>query len=119
MPYCPKCGTEYLPGNTRCPDCDTELVDTPPEKEDFDIDTKTVLLCQTNDIALAGIMEETLKEKGIPCLVKSSMGSYSSVMPMDQVMKGVKIYVPESALEKALELAETIIPDFERPDENN
>ena len=119
MPYCPKCHTEYLPGNTRCSDCDIELVDSLPPEEDFDVDTKTVLLCQVNDLSIAGIIEETLKEKGIPCLVKSSMGSYSSVMPMDSVMRGVKIYVPESAFNEALEIAETIIPDFERPDENN
>ena len=59
-------------------------------------------------------------EIGIPCLIKSSMGStFSTLAPVDQAMKGFKVYVPESALEKAIEIAETIIPDYKRPDENS
>jgi len=118
MPYCPKCGAEYLPGNTRCSDCDLELVDAPPkEEEDFDTETKSVLLCQTNDLINAEILEEALTEQGIPCLVKSSAGSYSGFGSISQVMKGVMIFVPEAALDKAIEIAETIIPDFELPNE--
>jgi hypothetical protein len=121
MPYCPKCGAEYLPGNTRCTDCDLELVDTPPkeEDEDFNADTKSVLLCHTNDLINAEILEEALTEQGIPCLIKSSTGSYSGFGSVSQVMKGVMIFVPETAMEKAIEIAETIIPDFELPNEEH
>ncbi|MCD6162267.1 MAG: DUF2007 domain-containing protein [candidate division Zixibacteria bacterium] len=120
MLYCPKCGAEYPLGNTRCSDCDCELIEKPPDKkEDYNFDSKIVLLCQTNDIVSAGMLEEALKEKNIPCLAKSRMGTFSGYMPLDRVMKGIKIFVPESALKKAVEIAETIIPDFERPDENN
>jgi len=119
MPYCPKCGAEYLPGNTRCPDCDVELVDSGPkeETEDFETETVSVLLCHTNDLINAEILEEALTEQGIPCLVKSSAGSYSGFGSVSQVMKGVRIYVPEAAMDKAIEIAETIIPDYELPNE--
>jgi hypothetical protein len=30
MPWCPKCGSEYREGFTRCSDCGGELTDTPP-----------------------------------------------------------------------------------------
>jgi hypothetical protein len=119
MSYCPKCGAEYLPDNSRCPDCDVELVDTAPKEdvEDFDAETVSVLLCHTNDLINAEILEEALTEHGIPCLVKSSAGSYSGFGSISQVMKGVMIFVPETAMDKAVEIAETIIPDFELPHE--
>ncbi len=118
MPYCPKCRAEYVRGITRCPDCDQDLVDTLPEPERyFGSNVKPVLLCKTNDVFSTNILSEALKELGIPCLIKSGAGTFSGFMPATQATKGVKIYVPETAIDKAIELAETIIPDFEMPDE--
>lgn len=120
MPFCPKCQAEYLEGKSRCPDCDTELVDVlPPQEELNDVDSVTVLLYQTNDIAVVRLLEESLRSKGIHCVVKSSMGTYSGLLTVDQVMKGLKIYVNETALERAVEIAEIVIPDFERPNEED
>jgi hypothetical protein len=113
MPYCPKCKKKYSNEIKECPVCRVPLTANPLSEND-DSGARTVLLCQTNDLVSAEILEETLKSQGIPFLVKSYMGSFSSLMPIDQVMKGVKIYVPESALSKASDIAATIMPDFER-----
>jgi hypothetical protein len=122
MPYCPECGKKFPDDFSRCPDCGVQLVDSPAPDEfddESDFNFEPVLLCQTNDLVSAEILEAALKTEGIPCLVKSNMGSFSSLIPIDQVMKGVKFYVPESALKRALEIAETIIPNFERTDEED
>ena len=96
-----------------CPVCRVPLVaDLSSENEAAG--AGAVLLLQTNDLVGAEILEETLKAQGIPCLVKSYMGSFSSLMPLDQAMKGVKFYVPKSALSRASDIAATIMPDFER-----
>jgi hypothetical protein len=125
MPYCPHCGTEYRPGITRCPDCDQELLDDlaeenydgdPDDEDYFESNSESVLLCQTNDVVSAELLEEALKENGIPFLEKAGTGLYSGFGSISQVMKGVKIYVPESALDRAIEIAETIIPDFQSPE---
>jgi hypothetical protein len=120
MPYCPKCQAEYKEGTTMCSDCEEKLVDKlpPPEDEGLDAEIKTVLLCQTNDIMSAEILEQALKDYNIPHIVRSSTGAYSGIGSISQVMKGVRIYVSETAKEKAIEIAQTIIPDFELPDES-
>ncbi|MCP4580099.1 MAG: hypothetical protein GY839_00665 [candidate division Zixibacteria bacterium] len=119
MPYCPKCGEEYRVDLTKCPDCGLDLVDDPAAKEEksSDVDLKAVLLCQTNDIMNAEILEQALKDHNIPHLVKSSAGTYSGFGSISQVMKGISIFVSEAAIDKAIEIAQTIIPDFELPDE--
>lgn len=120
MPFCPKCGAEYRREYSRCSDCDCALVEKRPGKEeDIIVDGKIALLCQTSDLVSARMLEEALKAQNIPCLVKARMGTYSGYMPLDSVMKGVKVFVPESAYKKAIEIAETIIPDLEGSDENN
>jgi len=126
MPYCPECNAEYDPGTTRCPDCDRELVDDADDDElDDEIDEEAfieeeappVLLYQTNNMVNAEVLEEALKDQGIPCLIKSGTGTYSGLSSLSSTLKGVKIFVPESALEEAIEVAEMVIPDYERPED--
>ncbi|MCI8599584.1 MAG: hypothetical protein HFJ10_14275 [Lachnospiraceae bacterium] len=38
MPWCPKCKNEYVEGKTHCPDCDVDLVEELPLKEEESID---------------------------------------------------------------------------------
>jgi hypothetical protein len=129
MPYCPDCGNEYEPGITRCPDCERELVDESLEEADdldeeeledepfLDEDVQPVLLYQTNDPVGAEVLEEALKDQGIPCLVKAGTGTFSGLGSLSSVFKGIKIYVPETALNDAIGVAETVIPDFVQPEE--
>ena len=81
------------------------------------IETEAVLLLTTSDAVTAEILVEALKENDIPCLMRSGAGTYSGIISITPSMKGISIYVPEPALDEAIEIAETIIPDFELPDE--
>lgn len=124
MPYCPDCDAEYEIGMTSCPACGQELVDDSEEGEEitdeeitFDEDVKAILLYESNNVINVELLEGALKDQGIPCLVKSNIGSYSGLSSLTAVYKDAKIFVPESVLERAVEVAETIIPDYERPDD--
>lgn len=113
MPFCPKCGAEYRPGYTRCPDCKRDLVDTPPQKEEpIDFDSKPVLLCKTGDMLSVEFLEEALKSEGIPCLIQSPHGSLKGMLPLEHGEKSISVYVPQTAVEKAKLIAERILPDF-------
>lgn len=122
MLYCPECGGRYEAGTTSCPACGCELEDNEnvnelDTEEMFENGIQAVLLYQTNETMNVELLEEALKDQGIPCLVKQNTGSYSGLSSLISVYKDAKIYIPKSALSSALEVAETIIPDYERPDD--
>lgn len=125
MPYCPECGGEFEDGLASCPVCGCELEDDPEDEEKDDLEDQNlfengdqaVLLYQTNEKMNIDLLEEALKDQGIPCLIRQNTGSFSGLGTLNAVYKDAKIFVPERALESALEVAETIIPDYERPDD--
>ena len=124
MPYCPDCEAEYEEGMTSCPACGQELVDDSEDGEViddeeivFDAETPAALLYETNNVINVDLLEESLKEQGIPCLVKSNIGSYSGLSSLNAVYKDARVFVPETFLDRAIEIAETVIPDYERPDD--
>jgi len=68
--FCPKCGDEFRPGFTRCPDCDTDLVDALPEIEDpGPLEMVTVL--ETGDQSLVAVARSVLEGAGIPCIARN------------------------------------------------
>ncbi|OQX91984.1 MAG: hypothetical protein B6D58_05290 [candidate division Zixibacteria bacterium 4484_95] len=120
MPFCPKCGVEYPPGITRCPDCGCELVDTLPGKEEsIDFDSEPIMLCKTGDMLSVEFLEEALKSEGIPCLIQSRHGSLKGLLPIEHGEKTIMVYVPQTAFEKAKLIAERILPDYSEPDDEN
>ncbi len=125
MPYCPECKGEYEVGLASCPVCGCELEDDDENEEtemlkdevEFQEGGKPVLIYQTNEPMNIELLEEALKDQGIPCLVKQNTGSFSGLSSLNAVYKDAKIFVPEWALDNALEVAETVIADYERPDD--
>src|SRR5262249_34924351 len=63
-------GDEFRPGFTRCPDCDTDLVDALPEiEEPGPFEMVTVL--ETGDQSLVAVAKSVLEGAGIPCIARN------------------------------------------------
>ena len=111
MPYCPKCHTEYIEGFDTCADCHVLLVDDPPKALEpepklppCDLGEPTLLFAGLNTLQ-ADMLLALLAEQQIPAYKKSrGAGGYISVL-MGTTSLGVEIYVPESLLEHAREIA--------------
>jgi len=113
MPFCPNCGGEYPLGQDRCPECDVELVEfcTEPEISTIEFEGEPVLLCKTGDMAGAELLAETFENEGIPFIMNPGPTSFR-LMPLEYGQKSIRVYVPQTALEKAKENAMRILADF-------
>jgi hypothetical protein len=93
--YCPQCRAEYVPGFTRCADCDVELVEVLPAKparrkparrEPTD-DLVTVF--SSHDRGLAAIAESLLRSADIRFSVRGWVTWSEAALPVDlQVLAG-------------------------------
>jgi uncharacterized OB-fold protein len=116
MSFCPKCGYEYEPHVSKCPDCEVELVDELSEESFVD---NIVEVFGTYSAAEAGMVKELLLGDGIFCALSNEMGSGvwgGSVGTESEV----KVLVNEHQAKKARELIETYLEDnpLEASEEN-
>lgn len=86
MPYCPKCRYEYRPEILVCPDCDEPLVAVlPPEKEKEEVESDDgeaegwVPVAVLTSMQYADLLEEALRSKDIPVIVRSGTGHFGSI----------------------------------------
>jgi hypothetical protein len=93
--YCPQCHAEYVPGFTRCADCDVELVEVPPEvlpaakpaRRDPTDDLVTVF--SSHDYGLAAVAQSLLRSADIRFSVRGELVAYPGALPVDlQVLAG-------------------------------
>ena len=80
--FCPKCHAEYIPGFTRCSDCDVALVDSLPQaasagkakepKRDYRSSTPAdlVTVLSAGDAGLIAVAKSVLQSADIPFLVQ-------------------------------------------------
>ncbi|SRR5258708_16682042 len=63
---CPKCGSEYREGFTRCTDCDEELIPSPPPEEDDDrSEIELVRVFEGGNPALIAVVKSLFEDAGI------------------------------------------------------
>jgi hypothetical protein len=106
MPYCPSCKCEYVEGITRCPDCDTDLVDKLPEEHRVSepvIDEELVCVLSTPNPVTADIVKDMLEAAGITVMYQPGMTYYGQVV--DSAMD-IHLYVFKSRAEEAEKLIE-------------
>jgi hypothetical protein len=143
MPFCPKCRYEYKPGITICPDCERPLVDElPPEEdeaegqaEDMEQYEDWIQLARLNSRQHAEMIEDILRQKGIPAFVYSGTGHFGvtgqlGISSYPAIGGGYSIMVPAEYVVDADAEAEIIlgeewknarlvdINDFLREEEN-
>ncbi|MBN1595554.1 hypothetical protein JW933_06475 [candidate division FCPU426 bacterium] len=74
MPFCPKCGYEYRPSMSRCPDCDETLVAAlPPDQGGL---IETVELCKVPDEVTGMAVQAYLLEAGIDANLRDMRASF-------------------------------------------
>src|SRR4051794_28513267 len=67
MPYCPDCRYEYRAGIPECPDCNTRLVEALPSNGHRPLRLVEVHRGRSPEVR---ILEEALRQEGIPSLVR-------------------------------------------------
>jgi hypothetical protein len=107
MPFCPDCRVEYLPDVTVCPDCGAKLVDTLPELPDIE----WVSLPSVPGIVYAQMIKEVLDREEIPCYIQSlwTSGGLGVISSTTVPGVGVKLFVPKSEYDRALQIQEGMI----------
>ena len=89
--FCPQCHAEYMPGFTRCADCDVELVEMPavdkPARREPMGDLVTVF--SSRDPGLVSIAESLLQSADIRFSVRGGLVPYPTALSVDlQVLAG-------------------------------
>lgn len=108
MPFCPKCGYEYIENVTTCPDCQVPLVpilnnDHPNDHSDENVPFKA--LPDLPGRVYADMVIGVLEERGIPCYVRSDgvMDAFG-IAGTGPVSRGFRIFVPENRYQECIEI---------------
>lgn len=109
--YCEKCKTvfEVCDKKGRCPDCNSKKV--------REVKSDDVCFLTERPLVLSGLLEEVLKQNGIPCLTKGRLGA-ALTMTIGSFIETVCFYVPYTCLEKSKELVEEIFASSDEFDED-
>ncbi len=102
MLICPKCGSAYREGFTKCSDCDIDLInekDSFNKKEPKKIEWSFLInVLEEHEIAN---IKSMLEENEIPVITKiRGIGEYLKIR-MGKTYHGVDLFVPKERLEKS------------------
>lgn len=110
MPFCPDCGYEYKAEVTQCPDCGTALVNSLPQEEIVESDTKWVKLPSLPGRLYAEMLKEVLDKEGIPSIITS--GGLEPTLARGTEGDMVTLKVPEEYLERCSEIQSEMFKDI-------
>ena len=69
--FCPSCGDEYRAGFTRCADCDTDLVASPPAAPEAPGPFAMATVLETGDQTLIAVAKSILDSAGIVSIARN------------------------------------------------
>ena len=98
--YCEKC-SRMIEGD-RCPYCKSRKIRNPEAKDPC--------LLAERDYISSGILEDVLKQNGIPFLKKDVMGAGLAIK-VGPMLERSRFYVPYERLEAASAVLEELFPD--------
>lgn len=116
MPWCPKCGTEYVEGVDKCSDCGVVLAakpDSEPERAEDGEATLAVsagdevFLCNVSGPVEISYITSVLEEEGIPFLMADSKTGLAMEALMGSSFLGKDIYVGKEDVKRASEIVES------------
>jgi hypothetical protein len=112
MPWCPKCGTEYVEGTAECADCGAALVAEPVGEPDSKPGGSSpngdeVFLCNLSGPVEVSYITSVLEEQGIPYWMTDSEPGLHLEALMGSSFTAKDIYVGKDDFERAAEVVKS------------
>ena len=114
--FCPQCRSEYVPGKTRCPDCDVDLVETlPPLRREFPPEEKIprqyrhsnwVMIYSPASAQELALIKMILEREQIACFIGNELSRRAAFYSPANL--AFELWVPEELAERTIELLEEI-----------
>lgn len=108
MPFCPQCRFEYKEGVKECPDCGVSLVGELPEPSPSEA-PNFVPLKNLPSRLYAQMLQEALKNEGIPSMIKGDEGIPLRTTTVHIPVSKITIWVPKKDMHRAEEIADQML----------